>query len=142
MKFHKTISRISYAKRQITLSTQILCKFLANFTTSPLCRLLLLLVALALLAGRRGFRWGTRAKRKVERRQGGKEVRGQAGPGRSHRSLTERGVGCEGQEKRWEVACGATPQEGQRGSGVLPILSRKLLRDEQNPERSWARVVR
>ena len=37
---------------------------------------------------------------------------------------------------------GATPQEGQRGSGALPILSRKLLREEQNPERSWERVVR
>ena len=36
---------------------------------------------------------------------------------------------------------GATPQEGQEASGALPILSRKLLRDEQNPERSWARVV-
>ena len=70
------------------------------------------------------------------------ERKSEVRPGRSHRSLTERGVGCEGQEKRWEVVWGATPQEGQRGSGVLPILSRKLLRDEQNPERSWARVVR
>ena len=37
---------------------------------------------------------------------------------------------------------GAVSQEGQRSFGALPILTRKLLRDEQKPERSWESAER
>ena len=40
------------------------------------------------------------------------------------------------------MVCGPLPQDGQRSLGALPTLSRKLLRDEQQPERSWDSVVR
>ena len=43
--------------------------------------------------------------------------------GRSYRSNSVRGVGCEEQEKTW-VVWGANPQEGQMGLGTSPILSR------------------
>ena len=56
--------------------------------------------------------------------------------GLSHRSRTTRFVGWAGQEKRWFVVCGAVLQEGHRLLCALPTLSRKLLRDEQYPERS------
>ena len=35
--------------------------------------------------------------------------------GRSHRSNSVRGVGCEEQEKTWTVVFGSAPQEEQRG---------------------------
>ena len=60
--------------------------------------LLLLLVSLALLAGRRGFRWGI--KRSKEGKEERKSVVRPGRSHRSHRSHTERGVGCEGQENR------------------------------------------
>ena len=57
--------------------------------------------------------------------------RGKEGPtgtharrGRSHRSNSVRGVGCEELEKSWTVVWGSTPQEGQRRQGTCPILSR------------------
>ena len=59
-----------------------------------------------------------------------------ARPGRSQRSLTTRGVGWEGQEKRWAGRWSDTLHEGQRESGALLTLCRKLLREEQYPERS------
>ena len=37
---------------------------------------------------------------------------------------------------------GAVSQEGQRSFGALPILTRKLLRAEQKPERSWESAER
>ena len=82
------------------------------------------------------------------RDSGGREKKGRVDrkaateQGRSHRSRSVREVGWEGQEKMWEVVWGDPLQEGQRSSGALLIRSRKELRDEQNPERSWARVVR
>ena len=45
-------------------------------------------------------------------------------PTRSHRSDSVRGVECEEQEMTWMVVWGANPQEGQRGLGTSPILSR------------------
>ena len=44
--------------------------------------------------------------------------------GLSQRSSTCRGVGWEGQLKRWEGVWEATLQEGHRSSGALPTLSR------------------
>ena len=44
--------------------------------------------------------------------------------GRSHRSNSVRGVGCEEQEKIWTVILGSTTQEGQRGLEISPIISR------------------
>ena len=41
-----------------------------------------------------------------------------------HRSNSVRGVGCEEQEKTWTVVWGTNPQEGKRGLGTSPILSR------------------
>ena len=63
-----------------------------------------------------------------------------AGQSHSHRSLNTRGVGWEGQEKRWAGVWGDTLHERQRESGALLSLCRKLLREEQYPERSWERV--
>ena len=59
--------------------------------------------------------------------------------GRSHRSHTERGVGCEGQENRWEVVWGATPQEEQRGSVVLPILG-AVFSEPKAPLFYWIKI--
>ena len=42
----------------------------------------------------------------------------------SHTSVTVRVVGCGGQQKMWREVCGSTPEEGQRGLGISPILSR------------------
>ena len=75
-------------------------------------------------------------------KKGKEEMKSETRPGRSHRSTGEREVGCEEHEKRCGTVCGSTPQEGQRGSGVLPIRARYGARDEQNPERSWDKVVR
>ena len=41
--------------------------------------------------------------------------------GRSHKSNSVRGVGCEEREKIWTVVWSTNPQEGQRGYG--PVLS-------------------
>ena len=54
-----------------------------------------------------------------------------ASPGRFHRSITVREVGWEGQMKMWAGVWGAPLHEGQRGSGALPTLSKKLLREEE-----------
>ena len=64
-----------------------------------------------------------------EEETGGRRKAGSIGTatarrGRSHRSNSVRGVGCEEQEKRWTVMWGNNPQEGQRGLGTSPILSR------------------
>ena len=57
--------------------------------------------------------------------------RGKEGPtgtharrGRSHRSNSVRGVGCEEQEKTWTEMSASTPEEGQRGLGISPVSSR------------------
>ena len=39
-------------------------------------------------------------------------------------SVTVRDVGCEGHKERWTEVLGSIPQEGQRGLGISPILSR------------------
>ena len=65
-----------------------------------------------------------------------------ASPGRFHRSVTVREVGWEGQLKMWAGVWGAPLHEGQRGSGALPTLSKKLLREEELPERNWERTER
>ena len=70
------------------------------------------------------------------------EIKFAAVQGRSHRSAAVREVGCERQRKRCEVVWGAPLQEGHRSSRALPTLTRKELRDEQNPERSWERAER
>ena len=44
--------------------------------------------------------------------------------GRSHRSNSVRGVGCEEQEKTWTLMWGYNPQEWQMWLGTSPILSR------------------
>ena len=69
-----------------------------------------------LLEGRGSGKWEIKA-RETKRNS---DVR----RGRSHKSLTLRGVGCEGQEKTWTMVWGSTLQEGQRGLGDSPILSR------------------
>ena len=64
-------------------------------------------------------------------KKGREEVKSAARPGRSHWSLITRGVGWEGQEKRWAGVWG-DPQranEGQSESGALLTLCRKLLRE-------------
>ena len=81
-------------------------------------------------------------------RDGSNEGRGRVGScsatvqGRSHRSRTVREVGWEGHSKICAVVWGAPRHDGQSPSGLRPTLSRYELRDGQNPERSWARVVR
>ena len=57
--------------------------------------------------------------------------------GRSHRSNLVRGIGCEELKKTWK---GSNSQEGQRGHGISPILSRKEWRELQKDERSCGRV--
>ena len=57
-------------------------------------------------------------------KKGRKERKTATEQGRSHRSRTVREVGWEGQEKMWEVVWGEPLQDGQRGSGVLPIRSK------------------
>ena len=60
---------------------------------------------------------GTLKKGRVERKSA-------AGPGLSQRSRGVRGVGWEGQMKRWDVVWRADRQEGQLGLSARPILSR------------------
>ena len=67
-----------------------------------------------------GGRGGKGGKSKNGRTDRNSDVR----RGRSHRSNSVRGVGCEEQEKTWMVVLGTNPQEGQRGLGTSPILSR------------------
>ena len=55
-------------------------------------------------------------------KKGREEMKSAARPGRSHRSLTTRGVGWEGQEKRWAGVWGDPLHEGQRESGALFTL--------------------
>ena len=57
-------------------------------------------------------------------KKGRKERKTATEQSRSHRSRTVREVGWEGQEKMWEVVWGEPLQDGQRGSGVLPIRSK------------------
>ena len=45
--------------------------------------------------------------------------------GRSNISNSVRDVGCKEQEKTWTVVWDFITQEGQRGLGIYPILSRK-----------------
>ena len=75
-------------------------------------------------------------------RKGRLEKNSATKPGRRHRSRTVREVGWEGQEKTWDVVCGAELQEGQLGLSARPILSLYERREEQRPERSWERRVR
>ena len=64
-----------------------------------------------------------------EEEEGGRPKKGRsnrksdARRGRSHRSNSFRGDGCEEQEKTWTVVWGSTPQERQRRLGISPILS-------------------
>ena len=55
-------------------------------------------------------------------KKGREEMKSAARPGRSHRSLTTRGVGWEGQKKRWAGVWGVPLHEGQTESGALLTL--------------------
>jgi len=78
-----------------------------------------------LFAKRRGLKGRRRRKKRRSDRNSDARRR------RSHRSNSGRGVGCEEKEKPWTVVWGSTPQEGQRGLGIISILSLQEWRELQ-----------
>ena len=75
-----------------------------------------------MLVRRRGLRRrGSGRLKKGRRKITNSDVR----RGRSHRFLSIKGVGCEGQEKIWTNVFGSLPQERQSGVTISPILSRE-----------------
>ena len=74
-------------------------------------------------------------------KKGREEFKSSTRPGRSHRShYMEDGMGGTGKEVSGGAGCPL--HEGQRESGTLVTLCRKLLRKEQYPEWSWKSVER
>ena len=69
---------------------------------------------------------GIRGKKKKRQRsiKGWSNRKSDARRGCSHRSISVRGIGCEGQDKIWTVVWGFTPHEGWRGLRISPTLSR------------------
>ena len=69
------------------------------------------------------------------------ERKAAASPGRCHKSSGTRLVGCSGHSKICCVVWSTCRQQGQTAEGVRLIRCLKVFREEQYPDRSWAKVV-